>query len=54
MLGIQLQRGDRVRLETPGGGGYGDPAGRAPEAREHDRKMGYVGDIANNKKEQLA
>lgn len=54
MLGIQLQRGDRVRLETPGGGGYGDPAGRAPEACEHDRKMGYVGDIANNKKEQLA
>jgi N-methylhydantoinase B len=54
MLGIQLQRGDRVRLETPGGGGYGDPAGRAPAAREHDRKMGYVGDIANNKKEQLA
>ncbi len=54
MLGIQLQRGDRVRLETPGGGGYGDPAGRAPAAREHDRKMGYVGDIADNKKEQLA
>lgn len=54
MLGIQLQRGDRVRLETPGGGGYGDPAGRSTTAREHDRKMGYVGDIANNKKEQLA
>ncbi|WP_447577554.1 hydantoinase B/oxoprolinase family protein [Achromobacter kerstersii] len=54
MLGIQLQRGDRVRLETPGGGGYGDPAGRSTAAREHDRKMGYVGDIANNKKEQLA
>ncbi|CAB3631011.1 hydantoinase B/oxoprolinase family protein [Achromobacter pestifer] len=51
MLGIQLQRGDRVRLETPGGGGYGDPAGRAPAALEHDRKMGYVGD---NKKEQVA
>lgn len=54
MLGIQLQRGDRVRLETPGGGGYGDPAGRTTAAREHDRKMGYVGDIADNKKEQLA
>ncbi|CUJ39444.1 hydantoinase B/oxoprolinase family protein [Achromobacter kerstersii] len=54
MLGIQLQRGDRVRLETPGGGGYGDPAGRSTAAREHDRKMGYVGDIAHNKKEQLA
>lgn len=54
MLGIQLQRGDRVRLETPGGGGYGDPAGRTTAAREHDRKMGYVGDIAGIKKEQLA
>jgi N-methylhydantoinase B len=54
MLGIQLQRGDRVRLETPGGGGYGDPAGRSTAAREQDRKMGYVGDNAHNKKEQLA
>lgn len=54
MLGIQLQRGDRVRLETPGGGGYGDPARRTTAARELDRKMGYVGDIAGNKKEQLA
>lgn len=57
MLGIQLQRGDRVRLETPGGGGYGDPAARAPAAREHDRKMGYVSEKREereNTKEQLA
>jgi len=40
-----------VRLETPGGGGYGEPAGRSAAAREHDRKMGYVGD---NNKEQSA
>ncbi|MEN5160310.1 hydantoinase B/oxoprolinase family protein [Achromobacter spanius] len=51
MLGIRLQRGDRVRLETPGGGGYGDPARRDPAAREQDRKMGYVSDI---QKEQSA
>ena len=51
MLGIRLQRGDRVRLETPGGGGYGDLARRDPAAREHDRKMGYVSDI---QKEQSA
>lgn len=44
MLGIQLRRGDRVRLETPGGGGYGMPAGRSVAAREHDRRMGYVSD----------
>ncbi|KQZ98154.1 hydantoinase B/oxoprolinase family protein [Achromobacter sp. Root565] len=51
MQGIRLQRGDRVRLETPGGGGYGEPARRDPAAREHDRKMGYVSDI---QKEQSA
>ncbi|AQH02429.1 hydantoin utilization protein B [Burkholderia sp. KK1] len=42
MLGIRLGRGERVRLETPGGGGYGDPARRSGEARRHDRAMGYV------------
>jgi N-methylhydantoinase B len=51
MLGIRLTRGDRVRLETPGGGGYGEPARRDASAREHDRKMGYVSDI---QKEQSA
>ncbi|MNU47008.1 Acetophenone carboxylase delta subunit [compost metagenome] len=51
MLGIQLRRGDRVRLETPGGGGYGEPARRDPKAREHDRKMGYVSETL---KEQSA
>ncbi|MDQ2138457.1 hydantoinase B/oxoprolinase family protein [Alcaligenaceae bacterium B3P038] len=42
MLGIRLKQGERVRLETPGGGGYGPPAGRADSARENDRAMGYV------------
>jgi len=42
MLGIRLKQGERVRLETPGGGGYGAPAGRAASARENDRAMGYV------------
>jgi len=42
MVGIRLKRGQRVRLETPGGGGYGDPAGRAPEAIERDAALGYV------------
>jgi N-methylhydantoinase B len=51
MLGIQLRRGDRVRLETPGGGGYGAPAARPAAAREHDVKMGYVSGIL---KEQAA
>ncbi|WP_407474832.1 hydantoinase B/oxoprolinase family protein [Sulfitobacter sp. PM12] len=29
MVGIKLQRGQSVRLDTPGGGGYGAPANRA-------------------------
>jgi N-methylhydantoinase B len=29
MVGIKLQRGQSVRLDTPGGGGYGAPASRA-------------------------
>jgi N-methylhydantoinase B len=46
MLGIQLQRGDRVRLETPGGGGYGPPAERPMQAREADVAQGYVSRVS--------
>ncbi len=42
MLGIQLVQGDKVRLETPGGGGYGSPAKRDPGARQYDSFSGYV------------
>jgi N-methylhydantoinase B len=38
---IPLKAGDRVRVETPGGGGYGDPTERDPELTRHDRDMGY-------------
>ena len=40
--GIDLQRGDRVRLETSGGGGWGAAAKRDPAKREHDLKNGYI------------
>ncbi len=40
--GAKLTRGQRVRLETPGGGGYGDPAKRTPQARARDRALDYV------------
>ena len=30
MRGIRLKQGQSVRLETPGGGGYGSPSSRAP------------------------
>jgi N-methylhydantoinase B len=37
-----LARGDRVVVLTGGGGGYGDPARRDPQAAELDRLRGYV------------
>lgn len=42
MVGIALERGDRVRLETPGGGGYGDAALRDAAALARDEQAGYV------------
>jgi N-methylhydantoinase B len=38
---IPLKAGDRVRVGTPGGGGYGDPLTRDPKAVLHDVAMGY-------------
>jgi N-methylhydantoinase B len=38
-----LERGDRVLVSTPGGGGYGAPSRRVPAARGRDRALGYVG-----------
>jgi N-methylhydantoinase B len=42
MVGIKLKRGERVRLQTPGGGGYGDPAQRSQVQRDSDARMGYT------------
>ena len=42
MLGIRLQRGDRVRLSTPGGGGWGDPRERSADERARDAELGYT------------
>jgi N-methylhydantoinase B len=42
MLGIRLQKGERVRLETPGGGGWGAATNRDATARQHDIALGYV------------
>ncbi|WP_372084497.1 hydantoinase B/oxoprolinase family protein [Tistrella mobilis] len=41
-IGVKLVRGQRVRLETPGGGGYGDPAKRDPQAIARDIRLGYL------------
>jgi N-methylhydantoinase B len=42
MLGIQLRRGQRVRLESPGGGGYGPPAERPAASVARDVALGYL------------
>lgn len=42
MVGIKLKRGQKVRLETPGGGGYGDPENRSQDTRDRDLELGYV------------
>jgi N-methylhydantoinase B len=39
---VRIKAGERVRLETPGGGGFGDPAARAPEKIARDLAFGYV------------
>ena len=40
--GVALVKGDCVRLETAGGGGYGTPSERPASAREADEIEGYV------------
>jgi N-methylhydantoinase B len=42
MVGIKLKQGERVRLETPGGGGYGASAEREPAAIAEDLRLGYT------------
>jgi N-methylhydantoinase B len=42
MTGLKLRRGERIRLETPGGGGYGPPGERPAELAERDLRLGYV------------
>ena len=39
---VTLRKGQRLRLETPGGGGFGDPATRDPDALSRDMRLGYV------------
>ncbi|WP_432842253.1 hydantoinase B/oxoprolinase family protein [Dactylosporangium sp. CA-092794] len=41
-VGIVVQPGDVFCIEAAGGGGYGDPRKRRPEARQFDRESGFV------------
>jgi N-methylhydantoinase B len=40
---IRLMPGDRVRMLTPGGGGFGDPFQRDPAQVASDVRNGYIG-----------
>ena len=42
MVGIKIKRGQCLRLETPGGGGYGAATERALDLVEKDVRLGYV------------
>lgn len=42
ITGIKLRKGQRVRLETPGGGGYGKPADRLQHLIDNDMAQGYI------------
>jgi len=39
---IHIRQGQKVRLETPGGGGFGEPATRDPREVARDVRLGYV------------
>ena len=41
---IPLEAGDRVHVQTPGGGGYGDPNARSQDAILADMHLGYFSD----------
>ena len=41
-IAYPMRRGEVLRLESSGGGGWGDPADRHPAAVAHDRREGYV------------
>jgi N-methylhydantoinase B len=42
VVGVSIRQGQRLRLETPGGGGWGDPRLRPTEAVARDIRLGYV------------
>ena len=41
-IGIKLRKGQHLALQTPGGGGYGDPMTREPGLVARDVRLGYL------------
>ena len=39
---VSILEGDRIKLKTPGGGGFGNPAKRSRESVERDLQNGYI------------
>ncbi|SEE83455.1 N-methylhydantoinase B [Rhizobiales bacterium GAS191] len=46
VTGVKIRKGQKVRLETPGGGGFGDPRMREPRKVLRDLRLGYVDEEA--------
>ncbi|MCY0151073.1 hydantoinase B/oxoprolinase family protein [Hoeflea alexandrii] len=42
IVGVHIDRGQKLRLETPGGGGYGHAFERNPESVARDLRLGYI------------
>ncbi len=42
LFGAVLKRGQKVRIQSPGGGGFGPPGERSPDAIARDVALGYV------------
>ena len=42
MRKLGVKKGDRVRLQTPGGGGWGSPDERSTQDRAKDSALGYT------------
>lgn len=39
---VRVRAGQKVRIESPGGGGYGDPRTRSPDKVARDVRLGFV------------
>jgi N-methylhydantoinase B len=46
--GLVIRPGDRLVLESGGGGGWGNPAERTAESRSHDAENGFVTSAGHN------
>jgi N-methylhydantoinase B len=48
--GIEILPGDCLEIHSAGGGGWGPPQQRSPDAREHDRRQGFVTGAASKER----